>query len=97
MKLYRMFRFKKYGEPYLHDQTTWSLHDDMDKYEFPSPIKEANSNINNQLAQLEQYFNQKEKKDQAISDLHTVKEDEYDDECDDEMNPAAFIHNKKEY
>jgi predicted RNA-binding protein len=29
--------------------------------------------------------------------LHTVKEDEYDDECDNDMNPAAFIHNKKEY
>jgi hypothetical protein len=27
MKLYKMFRFKKYGEPYLNDQTTWSIHD----------------------------------------------------------------------
>ena len=25
-----------------------------------------------------------------------MKEDEYDDE-DDEINPAAFVHNKKEY
>ena len=32
----------------------------------------------------------------TISDLHTVKEDEYDDE-DDEINPAAFVHNRKEY
>lgn len=32
----------------------------------------------------------------TLSDLHTVTEDEQDSE-DDEMNPAAFIHNKKEY
>lgn len=50
MKLYRIFRFKKYGEPYLDNQTTWSPHDDIDNYEFPSPIKEANSDINNKLA-----------------------------------------------
>ena len=68
-----------------------------DEYEFPSPIKEANSDINNKLAQLEKYLNNEKKEREAISDLHTVKEDEYDDEVDDEMNPAAFVHNKKEY
>lgn len=31
----------------------------------------------------------------TISDLHTVKEDF--DEQDDDMNPAAFVHNQKEY
>lgn len=32
----------------------------------------------------------------TLSDLHTVHEDEYDEE-DDEMNPSAFIHNQQEY
>lgn len=39
-----------------------------------------------------------EKNDEdKISDLHSIKEDEYDDEVDDEMNPHHFVHNKKEY
>ena len=33
----------------------------------------------------------------AISDLHTVKEDEDDDEDYAQMNPAAFVHNKEEH
>ena len=35
-------------------------------------------------------------KQMTISDLHTVKED-YDEEDELEMNPAAFAHNKEEY
>ena len=33
MKLYKMFRFKKYGEPYLNDQTTWSIHDYISEHD----------------------------------------------------------------
>jgi len=33
----------------------------------------------------------------TLSDLHTVTENDNDGSEDDEMNPAAFIHNKKEY
>ena len=32
----------------------------------------------------------------TISDLHTVHED-YDEEDDDLMNPAVFVHNQEEY
>lgn len=34
-KLYRIFRFKKYGEPYLNDQTTWSIHDYISEDQMP--------------------------------------------------------------
>lgn len=57
MRLYKAFRFKKYGEPYLENQTTWSLHDEMENYEFPSPIKDANKDINSKLADIEKYLN----------------------------------------
>ena len=50
MKLYRAFRWKKYKEPYDDNQTTWSLHDDFAQYEFPSPIKDANNEIDSKLA-----------------------------------------------
>ena len=38
----------------------------------------------------------KSSKQMTISDLHTVHED-YDEEDDDIMNPAIFVHNKDEY
>jgi len=66
----------------------------------PSPLKEVNMDINSKLNEIERYLNKDEDeksltKQMTISDLHTVKED-YDEE-DDEMNPAAFVHNKQEY
>ena len=65
----------------------------------PSPLKEVNLDINSKLSEIERYLTKDDDmsstKQMTISDLHTVKED-YDEE-DDEMNPAAFVHNKQEY
>lgn len=62
----------------------------------PSPLREINKDIHSQLSEIEKYLNRDKEADKnsmmAISDLHTVKEDEDDDE-DDEMNPAAYVHN----
>lgn len=98
MKLYKIFRHKKYGEP-LHDsQNVWSVHDDPPLFEdhMPSPLREINNDINSQLSEIEKYLNRDRDADKnsmmAISDLHTVKEDE-DDEEDEDMNPAAYVHN----
>ena len=68
----------------------------------PSPLKEVNLDINSKLNEIERYLNNDEEdkmsstKQMTISDLHTVKED-YDEEDELEMNPAAFAHNKEEY
>lgn len=32
IKLYKMFRFKKYGEPYKDDQNVWQLHEEDDPF-----------------------------------------------------------------
>ena len=48
------------------------------------------------MKEIEKYLNKDDEHNKTMSDLHTVKEDEYDDE-DDEMNPSAFVHNQKEY
>jgi len=66
----------------------------------PSPLKEVNLDINSKLSEIERYLNRDEDeksltKQMTVSDLHTVRED-YDEE-DDEMNPAAFVHNRQEY
>jgi len=66
----------------------------------PSEIKASLQQHDQMLKEIEQYLDKKNElnnsKAMTLSDLHTVKEDEYDSE-DDEMNPAAFIHNQKEY
>lgn len=47
MTVYRMYRFKKFGEPFTLEQTTWSVHDEIEDYgampEFPSPMKDINN------------------------------------------------------
>lgn len=98
MKLYRIFRHKKYGEPLHESQNVWSIHDDPPLFEdhMPSPLREINNDIHSQLSEIEKYLNRDKDADKnsmmAISDLHTVKEDE-DDEEDEDMNPAAYVHN----
>ena len=49
---------------------------------------------NQMLEEIEKYLKKDDnnKSENQLSDLHTVQEDDYDDE-DDEMNPAAFVHN----
>ena len=105
MKLYKMFRFKKYGEPYLNDQTTWSIHDYMSEndqiplVEYTQSIKETQKLINSKLDQIDRYLSGKNESDKAslksparqqtISDLHTVKED-LDDEYNEEDDRNEF-------
>jgi hypothetical protein len=35
MKLYRIYRYKKYGEPYDKNQTTWTVHEKLEDYDYP--------------------------------------------------------------
>ena len=64
----------------------------------PEEIGQDVRKNNQMLEEIEKYLTKDENKPGAmsLSDLHTVQEDEEDDD-DDEMNPAAFIHYKKEY
>ena len=64
----------------------------------PEEIGQNVKKNNQMLEEIEKYLKKDDntKSENQLSDLHTVQEDEYDDE-DDEMNPAAFIHNMKEY
>jgi hypothetical protein len=66
-----MFRFKKYGEPNLNDQTTWSIHDCMSEndqiplVEYPQSIKEIQKLINSKLDQIDRYLSGKNESDKA--------------------------------
>lgn len=62
----------------------------------PKEVLDTDGKINSKLEQIEKYLMKGKRDDDAISDLHTVNED-YEDEADDETNPAAFVHSKKEY
>lgn len=93
LTLFKMFRLKKHGETYVIKKDDFAI---LSTSKTKSLI-ETDGKINSKLDQIEKYLmKDKDKDDDVISDLHTVNED-YDDEADDEMNPAAFVHNKKEY
>ena len=91
MHLYKLFRKYKYGERI----SKTSFGDEFMKSYIPQNVLETDGKIKTKLDQIEKYLT-KAPDDDAISDLHTVNED-YDDEADDDLNPAAFVHNKKEY
>ena len=110
MKLYRIYRKKKFNEPY-DMQKTGNADDSDDGYDFnpkkyiPKPMIEQEDMIYKKIAELNKALNPQKPKvdDCAISDLHTVNED-YDDENDDDMdatdpnlNPQAFVRSKREY
>ena len=89
MKLYKIYRHKKFNEPYDEDREN---NDDDDGYDFnpqkyiPKPLKEQEDMILNKIAELNKALLPKKPiKDGDISDLHTVNED-YDDENDDDMD-----------
>lgn len=113
MRLYRMFRHKKYGEP-LEDQTTWNLEDDdgfgfgIDKVYIPKELLDEEAMIYKKIEDLKKALaGEKDKSPgrQTISDLHTVKEDDYDEEHDDDefgaidpnLNPNKFVRSQGEY
>jgi len=92
MKLYRIYRRKKFNEPYDENKKTGNFDDDDDGYDFnpqkyiPKPIKEQEDMILKKIAELNNALKPaKPVKDGEISDLHTVNED-YDDEYDDDMD-----------
>lgn len=111
IKLFRLFRHKKHGEPYDENQSTWNLDDSDDflnKNYIPQEIKDSEVIILQKIKELQKalYGNKDEKDEHAISDLHTVNED-YDDENDDEefggdgidpnLNPNKFVRSTREY
>lgn len=112
MKLYRLYRYKKFGEPFDESQHTWNL-DDSDEFGFnkvyiPKNLQDSEQEIYNRIKELQRALGGKKDKSpgrNSISDLHTVKED-YDDEEDDDingeaidpnLNPAKFARSKGEY
>jgi hypothetical protein len=98
-KVFKLFRFKKYGEAYPGNDNPNLDNDLIDKM-LPSEIKASLQQHDQMLKEIEQYLEKKDdlnnSKAMTLSDLHTVGEED-DDSDDDEMNPSAFIHNKKEY
>lgn len=67
MKLYKMFRYKKYGEPLNEQQSVWSIHDEsMMEDQMPSPLKEVNLDINSKLNEIEKYLN-KDKDEKTLT------------------------------
>jgi len=67
MKLYKMHRLKKYGEPLQGEQggapDELSDHDDFFTVDhMPSPLKEVNMAINSKLSEIEQYLTKDDEK-----------------------------------
>lgn len=106
MKVFRLFRHKKHGEPLDDKQTTWKLDDSADDLFFfnkkyiPEEITQEEQMIMKRIEDLKkQLVGEKEKSPgRAISDLHTVNEN-YDDEDDEDdmeaidpnLNPNKFV------
>ena len=98
-KVCKQFRFSKYGEAYSGIKNSNVDNDLIDKM-LPSEIKASLLQHDQMLKEIEQYLEKKDELNNSraltVSDLHTVGEED-DDDDDDEMNPSAFVHNKKEY
>ena len=58
MKLYKLFRRKKYGEP-MDGDSVWKLEEEEDPFtkdQMPSPMKEVRDEINSKLSEIEKYL-----------------------------------------
>ena len=108
IKLFRLYRHKKYGEPYDENQTSWRLEDDDDGFAsgeyIPKNLQDSEHLIYKKIEELKRALEDKSP-ERAISDLHTVQED-YDDEQDIEddgdnidpnLNPSKFVRSTNEY
>ena len=110
MKLYRIFRHKKFGEPY--DPNNLRSSDNLHGFGFgnygflPKQIQDQEHEIYQKIEALQKALGSRDDKEKgeekAISDLHTVNEDddaeqsdensESDDNfCDPNINPKKYV------
>ena len=69
MKLYRMHRLKKHGEPLQEEQVKAAAGDELSDHDdfftvdhMPSPLKEVNMAINSKLSEIEKYLTKDDEK-----------------------------------
>ena len=111
IKLFRLYRHKKYGEPYNANQSSWRIDCDDDGFAsgeyIPKNLQDSEHLIYKKIEELKRALGEKDNQsaERAISDLHTVQED-YDDEqdleddCDNmdpNLNPSKFVRSTREY